>query len=91
MVDMLYPPRVFLAKLGSVFGRDLERSCVSRADLEGELCLRRCCGESVSYMAVLLKQGPSSSMTTMDNRVGEGQGGMAATRCIDYSVVSQLV
>jgi hypothetical protein len=26
-------------------------------------------------------------MTTMDNRVGEGQGGVAATYCIDYCVV----
>jgi hypothetical protein len=35
----------------------------------------------------LLEQGPSGSMTTMDNRVGEGQGGVAATYCIDYVVV----
>jgi hypothetical protein len=26
-------------------------------------------------------------MTTMDNRVGEGQGGVAATYCIDYRIV----
>ena len=26
-------------------------------------------------------------MTTIDNRVGEGQGGVAATYCIDYYVV----
>ena len=35
----------------------------------------------------LLEQGPSGSMTTIDNRVGEGQGGVAATYCIDYRVV----
>jgi hypothetical protein len=35
----------------------------------------------------LLEQGPSSSMTTIDNRVGEGQVGVAATYCIDYRVV----
>jgi hypothetical protein len=34
----------------------------------------------------LLEQGPSSSMITMDNRVGEGKGGVAATYCIDYRV-----
>ena len=37
-----------------------------------------------------LEQGPSSSMTTMDNRVGEGQGGVAATYCIDC-IVSHFV
>jgi hypothetical protein len=26
-------------------------------------------------------------MTTMDNRVGEGQGGVAATYCINYRIV----
>jgi hypothetical protein len=26
-------------------------------------------------------------MTTMDNRVGEGQGGVAATYCLDYVIV----
>jgi hypothetical protein len=26
-------------------------------------------------------------MTTIDNRVGEGQGGVATTYCIDYRVV----
>jgi hypothetical protein len=30
-------------------------------------------------------------MTTMDNRVGEGQGGVAATYCIDYGVVLSLI
>jgi hypothetical protein len=35
---------------------------------------------------LLLKRGPSSSMTTMDNQVGDGQGGVAATYCIDYRV-----
>jgi hypothetical protein len=30
-------------------------------------------------------------MTTIDNRVGEGQGGVAATYCIDYIVVYQFV
>jgi hypothetical protein len=38
-------------------------------------------------MQYILEQGPSGSMTTMDNRVGEGQGGVAATYCIDYLVV----
>jgi hypothetical protein len=33
----------------------------------------------------LLEQVPSSSMTTIDNRVGEGQGGVAATYCIKLS------
>jgi hypothetical protein len=36
---------------------------------------------------VLLEQGPSGSMTTIDNRVGEGQGEVAATYCINYHLV----
>jgi hypothetical protein len=41
----------------------------------------------IQQCSYLLEQGPSGSMTTMDNRVGEGQGGVAATYCIDYGVV----
>jgi hypothetical protein len=35
----------------------------------------------------VLEQGPSGSMTTMDNRVGEGQGGVATTYCINSIVL----
>jgi hypothetical protein len=35
----------------------------------------------------LLEQGPSSSMTTMDNRVEGGERRVATTCCIDYHVV----
>lgn len=38
----------------------------------------------------LLEQGPYSSMTTMDNRVGEGQGGVAATYYLDNGVSTPL-
>jgi hypothetical protein len=37
----------------------------------------------------LLKQGPSGSMTTIDNRVGGGtrRGGCNVLYCLDYRVV----
>jgi hypothetical protein len=64
-------------------------------DTDGDVMYFTLANESQSLLyADLLKQGLSSSMTTMDNRVGEEQGGVAATYCIDYRVlcvVSQLV
>ena len=38
----------------------------------------------------MFEQGPSGSMTTTDNRVGEGQGGVAATYYIDYRVLCRI-
>jgi hypothetical protein len=42
-------------------------------------------------MWVILEQGPSGSITTIDNRVGKGQGRVAATYCINYCIVFLLL